>query len=69
MLNKEHPDYPKFKAEWDAMSEKYAKAFKEASEEMSATGYRGKDGLSSKIVREQNTEIKKLKEKYSYLYE
>jgi len=68
MLNKEHPDYSKFKAEWDAMSEKYAKAFKKVSEDMATTRQQGKDGLSSKIVKEQNAEIKKLKEKYSYLY-
>lgn len=70
MVNRNHPDFPKYQAEWDAMVEKYNKKFKALSKEMADSGCRGKDGSgASAIVKAQNAEINALQKKYSYLFE
>lgn len=70
MVDKKHPNYPKYKAEWDAMAEKYRKKFEALATEMTLKGYRGKDSSESNaITKAQNAEIKALQKKYSYLFE
>ena len=68
MLNKEHPDYPKYKAEWDALVEKFDKEYDEVAEKVKHISS-GKDGECAKVIKKQNVALAALQKKYSYLYE
>ena len=67
MVNKEHPDFLKYKFECDARQKKYEEDYKILEEKNRQ--FRGKDGEIAQLTKKCNVDLKKIKEKYSYLFD
>ena len=69
MVNKNHPDFPKYKAECDILHGKYVEqtnAYLEKTKDIRS----GKDSPESlKIDKEFSRKLKDIQKKYSYLFE
>ena len=71
MLNENHPDFPKYKAEFDAAWNEWSKKEDALLEKMRANNVKsGKDNPeSTRFFRELSTKLKEIKKKYAYLFE
>ena len=71
MVNKNHPDFPKYKAECDAVHDEWVKKEDALEEKMRANNVNsGKDNPeSTKIFREFSKKFKEIQKKYYYLFE
>lgn len=71
-LNENHPDYPKYKAEWDAINDAHLETVS-IEEEKFGKITQANAHTFTKIVaplrKKRNAELNALMKKYSYLYE
>mgnify|MGYP006896779938 CR=1 FL=1 len=63
MINKNHPDYPQFKEEYNALIEAWE------AERKDLPKFTGLDGPSGDVDRRCVLKLKQLKEKYAHLYD
>lgn len=64
MLNTSHPDFIKFREEFEALKQELEIKLKSTEKPKEY----GKDGISTKIYKEFGIKFKALQEKYHYLY-
>ena len=69
MVNKNHPDFSKYKSECDALHDKYVEQT-DAYFEKTKDVHNGKDDPQKlKIDKEFSRNLKEIQKKYSYLFE
>ena len=64
MINKNHPDVQKYREEFDALWKDLDYALKMIEKDKT----KGFDGPKNKIYKQHALKVKKLQEKYSYLF-
>lgn len=64
MINKNHPDVQKYREEFDALWKDLDYALKMIEKDKT----KGFDGHKNKIYKQHALKVKKLQEKYSYLF-
>lgn len=71
-LNENHPDAPRYKAEWDTINNAYLEAVSIEEEKfgkITQANARTFAKIVAPLRKKRNAELNALMEKYSYLYE
>lgn len=68
MVNEKHPDFPKYKAEWEKLWQDYKKDMG-SIEKKEQNKNSGKDGEGAMRTKKLHLAIHSLHQKYSYLFE